>query len=296
MHVYSRLGTVRHFRAIAPRLLCHRYTIHHPFDTEMDYILPLTDLRLQVDQWALLALVPGQSRNFAKYTAVRSITQYKSKTDEEHETLLIILDTPSVGASPGKTTYMVTDRGPNQSDMATRSGKNPPLSPSSACPPATFSPSSPEVRANDRIFVPGWEKYQPVDIYERKLKEEYNALCTVTPTRPMSLAQLAILLKAVSKHSVHYDLLKYQCYWYAYTVWEVVRTYFSGAVTDDGLQRRRGKYKGVKIRREDSVEAATEMYGRAWTMLCEEEARTQQQEEAKILQVKFAVTIVYNVR
>jgi hypothetical protein len=254
----------------------------------MDYILPLTDLRLQVGQWAILALVPGPSRDFAKWTAVRDMTQYKSKTDEEHEILLIVLDTPPVGVSPGKTTYIVTDRGPNRSDMATRSSQNPPISPSFAGPSSNFSPSSPEVRANDRIFVPGSEKYQPLDRYQKHLKETYNALCTVTPTSPMSLAQLTILLKAVGEHSVHYDLLKYQCYWYAYTVWEVVRTHFRGVVTENRLQGRRGKYKGVKIRREDSVEAATEIYSLAWNMLCEEETRAKRQDEARILQVKSA--------
>jgi hypothetical protein len=111
----------------------------------------------------------------------------------------------------------------------------------------------------------------------------------------MSLAQLTVLLKAVSEHSVHYDLLKYQCYWYAYTIWEVVRTHFRGAVTENGMQNRRGKYKGVKIRREDSVAAATETYSLAWQMLCGEETRKQQQEEANIRQVKFAAMIIYTI-
>ena len=44
----------------------------------------------------------------------------------------------------------------------------------------------------------------------------------------MSLAQLTILLKAVYQHSVHYNLLAYQCYWHAYTVWEVLRGEFGG--------------------------------------------------------------------
>jgi hypothetical protein len=104
----------------------------------------------------------------------------------------------------------------------------------------------------------------------------------------MSLAQLTVLLKAVYQHSVHYNLLTYQCYWHTYTVWEILRTEFGGVVTQNELQGRRGKYMGVNIRREDSVEAITDAYKSAWGAFCEEETRTQQKAEDVIRLVSFA--------
>jgi len=87
------------------------------------------------------------------------------------------------------------------------------------------------------------------------LGEKYDFLCTVTLNTPMSLAQLAFLLQAVYQHSVHYQILTYQCYWHAYTVWEILRE-----VSQNKLEDKRGKYMGVNIRREDSVEAITNSY------------------------------------
>jgi hypothetical protein len=117
------------------------------------------------------------------------------------------------------------------------------------------------------------------------LGEQYDALCTITLNTPMSLAQLAVLLKAVYQHSVHYKLLTYQCYWHAYTVWEIMRKEFGGDVSRNKLQNKRGKYMGVNIRREDSVEVITDAYKSAWVAFCEEETRARQQAEHAISQV-----------
>jgi len=102
----------------------------------------------------------------------------------------------------------------------------------------------------------------------------------------MSLAQLAVLLKAVYQHSVQYKLLTCQCYWHAYTVLEILRAEFVGHVTQDKLHNKRGKYMGVNIRREHSVEAITEAYNSAWGAFCDEETRTQQQAEDAIRQAE----------
>jgi hypothetical protein len=114
---------------------------------------------------------------------------------------------------------------------------------------------------------------------------QYHSLCTVPLNAPMSLAQLAVLLQAVYQHSVHYQLLTYQCYWHAYTVWEILRKEFRGDVSQNKLEDRRGKYMGVNIRREDSVESITNAYKSAWVAFCDEETRTRQQAEDVIRQV-----------
>jgi hypothetical protein len=259
--------------------------ISDPTPPEMDFILPTKELRLSVDLWTTLALSPDGRRDIAKDTIVKSAIHYKSRTNKNHEKLLIVLQTPH----PSTITYMVTDRGPHPDEMKARRNEHPSMSPSPAGSAADVSLSSGDVRANDRIFIPGTRQFQSIERYKKKMSEEYDALCTVTLSTAMSLAQLAVLLKAVNQHSVHYKLLTYQCYWHAYTVWEILRKEFGGDVTQNKLQDRRGKYMGVNIRREDSVEAIIDAYRSAWTAFCEMETRTRQKAEDVIRQVWLAV-------
>ena len=255
-----------------------------PTPPGMDFILPVKDLPLQVDPWATLALDPGARRDVAKNTIVKSAIHYKSRTDKKHEKLLITFQTPHAGTIA----YMETDRGPDPEEMKARRNEHSSMSPSPRGSAANLSLTSVNVWADDRIFIPGTRRFHSLERYKKHLSEEYDALCTVTLNTPMSLAQLAVLLKAVYQHSVQYQLLTYQCYWHAYTVWEILRVEFGGHVTQNKLQDRRGKYMGVNIRREDSVEAITKVYKSAWRAFCEEETRTQQQAEDVIRLVSVA--------
>jgi len=255
-----------------------------PTPSEMDFILPVSDLHLQVDPWATLALSPGARRDVAKGTIVKSATHYKSRTNKKHEKLLIVLQTPHAGTI----TYMVTDRGPDPDEMEARRNEHSSMSLSPVGSSANLSLSSGDVWANDRIFIPGTRRFQSLERYKKHLGEQYDSLCTVTLNAPMSLAQLAVLFQAVYQHSVHYQLLTYQCYWHAYTVWEILRKEFRGDVSQNKLQDKRGKYMGVNIRREDSVEAITSAYKSAWVAFCNEETRTRQQAEDVIRQVGVA--------
>jgi hypothetical protein len=147
------------FNAVASHVRKALYAIAtlfivHPTPAEMDYIVPLADLQMHVSQWATLALIPGQSRDITKNTIVTSATHYKSRTGKAHKILLIVLKTPRVGASPGKITYIVTDRGSHTNNRDNNGCENSSLSPSPASS-SNISTLSPDVRANNRIFVPG---------------------------------------------------------------------------------------------------------------------------------------------
>ena len=268
------------FSALASAVL---FTMGEPTPPGTDYILPLADLHLPVDPWATLALSPGPRLALAKDTIVRCAIHYKDRAEKKHEKLLIVLQMPQ-----GATTYMVTDRGPDREEVEARRGDG---LPSSSSPGVGSSAkallSSDDIWANDRIFIPGTSsrRSRSVEKYKKHMSESYDALGTVTLGDPMSLAQLTILLKAVYQHSVHYNLLTYQCYWHSYTVWEVLRREFGGAVTQNRLQDKRGKYMGVNIRREDSVEAIIDAYKRDWQAFCEEETRSRQLEADIIRQV-----------
>jgi hypothetical protein len=81
--------------------------------SEMDFILPVSDLHLQVNPWATLALSPGARCNVAKGTIA---IHYKSRTNKTHEELIIFLQTPHAGTI----TYMATDRGPDPDNFNRR--------------------------------------------------------------------------------------------------------------------------------------------------------------------------------
>jgi hypothetical protein len=197
-------------------------------------------------------------RHCKVYTLVIGTTHYKCHTEEQHEKLLIVLQTPHHGASPSKIIYVVTDRGPDPYDVHTKKHQSSSIL-SSPSLSVIVSPPSPEIHANDRIFIPRTGA-PSLEHYQRQLSKKCNALCTMTLIKPMSLAQLAVLLQMFNKHSAHYNPLMYQCYWYVYTVWEVLCIEFAGIVMENKLQNRWGKYKRVNVRCEDSVEAITEMY------------------------------------
>jgi hypothetical protein len=99
----------------------------------------------------------------------------------------------------------------------------------------------------------------------------------------MSLAELAILLNTINEHSIHNDLYTYQCYWYAYTVWEILRTQFRGDVMESEMQDKGRIYMGVNIRREDSMERIVHEYRCTWKSFCEAGTRTRQEEEEAII-------------
>jgi hypothetical protein len=252
----------------------------HPTPSEMDFVLPISELKAQVDTWATLALCSSARCDVAKGTIVKSATHYKSRMNGGHEKLLIVLQTPHAGTI----TYMETDRGPDPDEMETRRNEHPSISPSADLS-TDISLSSSKVPADDRIFVPGTQQFRSLERHKKLLGQKFDALCTITLRAPMSLAQLAVLLKAVHQHSVDYDTLTYQCYWYAYTVWEIMRKEFDGDVSQNRLQDKRGKYMGVNIRREDSVEAITAAYESAWEVFCKEEKKERQKAEDDIRKV-----------
>jgi hypothetical protein len=279
------------FKAIASRVQQALYAfatlfVAHPTPATMDYISPLADLQMHVGQWAVLALIPGQSRDIAKNTIVKSATHYNSGRGKEHEKLLIVLKTPRIGASPGKITYIVTERSPRDGQRDNDGHESEPSSPASS---SLDISTSPDDRENDRIFVPG-SRAPPLDRYQIDLGAKYATLGTVTLTAPMSVAQLAILLNAVNDHSIHDDLFKHQRHWYAYTVWEVLRTQFRGNVTNSDEQDRMGGYMGINVRREDSVETITEEYRRAWQAFCESDMKTPQEQEEETIRQVILVT------
>ncbi|KAG2063208.1 hypothetical protein BDR04DRAFT_578815 [Suillus decipiens] len=62
-----------------------------------------------------------------------------------------------------------------------------------------------------------------------------------------------MLLSVMNQHSQAYDLYQHQCYWYAHTIWKVLKKAFPDAFETDEAAGR-SSYCGLTIKKADSVE------------------------------------------
>ncbi|KAG1785450.1 uncharacterized protein HD556DRAFT_1458469 [Suillus plorans] len=100
--------------------------------------------------------------------------------------------------------------------------------------------------------------------------------------RPSAM-QVSILLCVLSKHSPMYELLQYQCYWYAYTVWEALKKLFPEHV-ERPLNEGRSRFKGQPIKKAESVNTVCEQYRAEWARFEEaagERRRAKEEEERR---------------
>ncbi|KAG1828697.1 hypothetical protein EV424DRAFT_1317991 [Suillus variegatus] len=101
--------------------------------------------------------------------------------------------------------------------------------------------------------------------------------------RPSAM-QVSILLCVLSKHSPMYELLQYQCYWYAYTVWEALKKLFPEHV-ERPLNEGRSRFKGQPIKKAESVNTVCEQYRAEWARFEEavgERRRAKEEEERRV--------------
>lgn len=96
--------------------------------------------------------------------------------------------------------------------------------------------------------------------------------------------QVSILLCVLSKHSPMYELLQYQCYWYAYTVWEALKKLFPGCL-ETPLNEGRSRFRGQPIKKAESVDTVCEQYRAEWARFeeaAEERRRAKEEEERRV--------------
>jgi len=162
---------------------------------------------------------------------IRKITYFKGRKPSYHEYLLVEIVHPnSVQAS-----FAITERAPDKTDdSATKQ----------AVSPSIYG----RVAAKDTVQIfggPGISKVSSCN----KLAE-----LTFEPNK-LPLLNLAVLLTVVSKHAQNYDIWDYQCYWYADTIYQSVKTLFEPANEhiEPALSKHRGKYLLRFPARKDSV-------------------------------------------
>lgn len=121
-----------------------------------------------------------------------------------------------------------------------------------------------DFNAVDRVTIPARSSRLTFEEYIQKRQQNYAILCRITLNSPMSLSQLAVLLTTIRKISTKYDPLRWNCYWYNYTLGEVIVRDFSGLVSSDTHVAKRGKFMNKNCILVDSVDEVRQNFRRAW--------------------------------
>lgn len=155
---------------------------------------------------------------------------------------------------------------------------------------SVVSPSVSPISANDTISTTP-NNGSAIESYLTKRYDVHKYLCNLdfpASARPSAM-QVSVLLCVLSKHSPTYHLWQYQCYWYAYTVWEALKKLFPGC-RETTLSEGRSRFWGREIRKAESVETVCEQYRAEWVRfenVAEERRRRKEEEERRVSAVFF---------
>jgi len=172
---------------------------------------------------------------------IRKITYLKARKPLFHEYLLVeIVHTGSVQAS-----LAVTERVPEKNDG---------YSTKQAVSPSVYG----RVAANDTVRIVGGTGISELPSHNKLSELQFDA-------NELPLLNLAILLNVVRKHAQYYDVWKYQCYWYANTVYQSVQDLFKSRKdhVEPAFSKHRGKVLLGLPQRKDSVGAIIGEYNAA---------------------------------
>ncbi|KAG1766225.1 hypothetical protein EV702DRAFT_1257146 [Suillus placidus] len=153
------------------------------------------------------------------------------------------------------------------------------------------SPSVSATPAHDSIFTTP-NNGSAIGSYLTKRYGQHKYLCNLNfsaSARPSAM-QVSMLLCVLRKHSPTYHLWQYQCYWYAYTVWEALTRLFPGC-QETTLSEGRSRFCGQEVRKAESVEAVCELYRAEWARFedAAEERRRAKEEEVYRLRMEGLV-------
>jgi hypothetical protein len=200
--------------------------------------------------------------------SVVSITQLKYKADQEHEKTVIKLKVVPRDGDSNSTqyTWITTERGAELDNINQSFSSLP--SPATQCTSCAVVKlvSASNIPAIDRVVTPATIGRPTFEEFIKKQKQTHIILCTITLNRPMNLAQLAVLLNTIHNFSSQYDSLKFNCYWYTFTLGEVIRLGFDGLVSSDEKVGHRGFCGPLELRKVNSVDAVIADYREAWKL------------------------------
>jgi hypothetical protein len=150
---------------------------------------------------------------------------------KEHEFLVIRI---RYQADVAHENYLTVDRCPESSPESQRSSSDEVMRGSKIA-------SSRPVAADDCVVLSkdGTERC----VTERQGKFQVIAVMTFKPPKAPNLVTLATLFNVVSKHAPNYHIKHNQCYWFAFTVWQVMAPWASN-IQETANWSSRGTYSG----------------------------------------------------
>ncbi|KAG1841370.1 hypothetical protein C8R48DRAFT_739156 [Suillus tomentosus] len=258
--------------------------ILHPFmtsPTDAPGVFNLGDNYSDVGDWHTLLL----NNELSSQCELERIVCCKCTTSVEHEFLLLHFRHPTqhhaVAILVLDRTFRPDSTENNNGNGSSRSvgiGQSTILSPSVSATPA-----------HDSIFTTP-NHGSAIKSYLTKRYGEHKHLGNLdfsASARPSAM-QVSVLLCVLRKHSPTYHLWQYQCYWYAYTVWEALKRLFPGC-RETTLSEGRSRFCGQEIRKAESVETVCELYRAEWARFenAAEERRRAKEEEVRRVSLLF---------
>jgi|SRR5882724_7959017 len=220
------------------------------------YLFGVSSRRIDVENWADHAL-REEFFDYSTSSSITTLTYCKATGGKNHEFVLLEIQTPD------GTSHLMIDREPTTHPKSSSS----PLP--SIAPIATSSKiaSGRRVPADDNVWVPekGGEATLCKWVFHEHGKYRIVSQLTWADSQPtMSAAQLSILLRAIHEHSQFYHAKSNSCYWFAFTIMEVIRGKFPGIHTEGPAFKDRGEYLGWSADLEDAVATVSGLYDAAW--------------------------------
>jgi hypothetical protein len=205
---------------------------------------------------------------------INQVIHCKCKRGKEHEFLLV----HALHQRSGRTVIMATDRSP-ESDLQAASKTE-----------RKSIISSNDVDAYDRVFL----SYDGTEGTVTKDFEPFEKLQTLTFIYDLpTLLQFTVILTVVNHHAPQYSLYETQCFWFARSVWTLLKEVFPESAREDNPSKRASSYFGFPIPQRDSISSLILEYQKHWSSVMDEAVAKQKDRERQEEQVSlFGLLIV----
>ncbi|KAG2138019.1 hypothetical protein DEU56DRAFT_912644 [Suillus clintonianus] len=257
--------------------------ILHPFmtsPTDAPGVFTLGDSYNDVGDWHTLLL----NNELSSQCELERMVFCKSTTRVQHEFLLLHFRHPTQHHAVA---ILVLDRTSRPDSTENHNGNG--SSRSVGIGQSTVvSPSVSATPAHDSIFTTP-NNGSAIESYITNRYGQHKHLCNLdfsASARPSAM-QVSVLLCVLRKHSPTYHLWQYQCYWFAYTVWEALKSLFPGC-RETLLSEGRSCFCGQEVRKAESVGVVCELYRAEWARFenAAEERRRVKEEEVHRLRME----------
>lgn len=236
------------------------------------FLTPKQDINIDATSWGFLVLQPGPFHELSSSSSIVKLLYLKGKGDKEHEQLVFEVKLDPDYRHPN--IFVTTDRCPKTFEsqpstplpsLESKRTDPVPVSVSSDSLSGPFKTSSGKARADDRVFIKGSHRgFQSTEAFIDSVSGSYDVIGQWGFETPIPLSHAAIAMACVTGHSLYYEPLNHQCYWYADNVLSLLLKQRPSACKDEYFRAKQGKYLGINIRQRDSLPALTQEYGEKW--------------------------------